>query len=716
MRCSRGHLARAQVRAAGLAALAGVVAFGGCGDEQVSGPEVPLAETPSLAVAHDETPAPPARTGVGAVNDARLRNAASEAHNWLSHGRDYAEQRFSPLTQVADGNVARLVRVWSFETGLKRGHEATPIVVDGRMFLTGAWSVVFALDAKTGQLLWRHDPQVPRETGAKACCDVVNRGVAVYRGLVYAGTLDGRLQALDAASGEQVWEAITVDPGKDYTVTGAPRVVKGKVILGNGGAEFGVRGYVSAYDAITGELAWRTYTVPGDPSKPFESEALERAAETWSGEWWKVGGGGTAWDSMAYDPDLDLLYVGTGNGSPWSKYARSPGGGDNLYLSSILALEPDTGELVWHFQTTPGDTWDFTSTQHMILADLMIDGRLRKVIMQAPKNGFFWVLDRETGAFISAKPYVTVTWADGVDPETGRPIPNGSAEYDKGLAVVQPTVFGGHNWQPMSFNPRTGLVYVPAQEIIGTYSLAPEFVLTPHHFNTGADAGAFATLTREVVGGHLLAWDPVNQREVWRHPYAMPWNGGTLTTAGNLVFQGTADGRFLALRADDGRLLWEAHAGSGVIAAPVSYAVDGVQYVTVVAGWGGAFALAGGDAAGQAGVVSRGIVNTYALSDQAITPALVQELLASRPQPRGGREDLFHEWCGRCHGARAVGSGVIADLRHSVVRLGDDFDGLVSNGISGLGMPGFEGILRADQIAALRAYVEARASEDRITP
>jgi PQQ-dependent dehydrogenase (methanol/ethanol family) len=604
------------------------------------------------------------------------------------------------------------VRVWSFETGLTRGHEATPIVVDGRMFLTGSWSVVFALDAKTGELLWRHDPQVPRETAIKACCDVVNRGVAVYRGLVYVGTLDGRLLALDAETGEPVWEVVTVDRSQDYTVTGAPRVVKGHVILGNGGAEFGVRGYVSAYDAITGELAWRTYTVPGDPSKPFESEALARAAKTWTGEWWKAGGGGTVWDSMAYDPDLDLLYVGTGNGSPWSHYARSPGGGDNLYVSSILALRPDSGELVWHFQTTPGDAWDFTATQHMILADLMIEGRLRRVLMQAPKNGFFWVIDRETGEFISAEPYVTVTWADGVDPQTGRPIPSASGQYREGLALVRPTAFGGHNWQPMSFNPVTGLVYVPAQEILGAYLRDPDFQPTPRHFNTATDAATFAALTREIAGGHLLAWDPVRQREVWRHPYAMPWNGGTLSTAGNLVFQGTADGRFLALRADDGRKLWEAHAGSGVIAAPISYAVDGVQYVTVVAGWGGTFALAGGDAAAQAGVISRGIVNSYALAGQPITPAALKALFDARPAAEASREDRYHVWCGRCHGARAVGSGVISDLRHAVGRLGDGFEPIVRGGIPSMGMPAFDGILDDEEIAGLHAYVRARAEQD----
>src|SRR5262245_13248417 len=338
----------------------------------------------AVSAAPAPAPAEPGGAAPGAVDDARLLAADADPNGWITHGRDYAEQRFSPLDQVNDGNAARLVRVWSFETGLARGHEATPLVVDGVMYLTGSWSVVFALDARTGKELWRYDPEVPKQVGVKTCCDVVNRGVAVYRCRVYVGALDGRLIALDAATGKPVWEVVTVDQSKDYTITGAPRIVKGKVLIGNGGAEFGVRGYVSAYDPADGKLIWRTYTVPGDPSLPFESPALEKAAATWTGEWWKHGGGGTVWDSMAYDPELDLLYVGTGHGSPWSRTARSPGGGDNLYLSSILALDPDDGALRWYFQTTPGENWDFTATQHMILADLDIAGQRRKVLMQAP--------------------------------------------------------------------------------------------------------------------------------------------------------------------------------------------------------------------------------------------------------------------------------------------------------------------------------------------
>ncbi len=651
--------------------------------------------------------APP---GVGAVDDARLRAADSEPQNWLTHGRTFSEQRYSPLARIHTGNVSHLVRVWSFETGLRRGHEATPLVVDGVMFVTGPWSVVFALDARTGELLWRHDPQVDRRVGQRACCDVVNRGVAVYRGRVFVGVLDGRLQALDAATGKLLYEVQTADPARDYTITGAPRVVKGRVIIGNGGAEYGVRGYVSAYDAETGRLLWRTYTVPGNPAEGFESPALERAARTWRGRWWELGGGGTVWDSMAYDPELDLLYVGTGNGSPWNRELRSPGGGDNLYLSSILALDPDDGRLVWHYQTTPGDTWDFTATQHLILADLEIGGVRRPVIMQAPKNGFFYVLDRRTGELLSADPYVQVTWADGVDLGTGRPRERPEARYRGGLTLVRPTPFGGHNWQPMSFSPRTGLVYIPAQEVLGAYAPASRFEPRPGHFNTGTDLSVFAALTREFARGHLLAWDPVARREVWRHPYAIPWNGGTLATGGDLVFQGTADGRFLAFDARTGRLLFEAHTGSGVVAAPITYEAGGTQYVTVVAGWGGAFALVGGDAAAD-GRAAPGRVLTFALFEAPVTPELVREALEGRPASTRAGDDAYHVHCARCHGVGAVSAGVIADLRESYRRSPASFAAVVAGGLPDRGMPAFGEVLSADEIAAIEAYVAARAAD-----
>src|SRR5687767_7950288 len=420
------------------------------------------------------------------VDDAALAAPESRQGDWLSYGRDYYEQRFSPLTEINDTNVGTLGLAWQFETATERGLEATPLVVDGVMYTTASWSVTYAVDARTGKQLWKYDPEVHRKYDQLACCDVVNRGAAFYKGKVYVGVLDGRLVALDANSGKVAWTATTVDQQQPYTITGAPRIAKGKVIIGNGGAEYGVRGYVSAYDAETGKLAWRFYTVPGDPAKGFESPAMEAAAKTWTGEWWKLGGGGTVWDSFSYDPELDLLYVGTGNGSPWNRRLRSPDGGDNLYVSSILALRPDSGELVWHYQTTPGETWDYTATQHMILTDLTIAGRVRKVLMQAPKNGFFYVLDRTTGELISAAPYTEVNWATSIDMKTGRPVETGIARYNK-PEMIRPGPLGGHNWQPMSFNPKTGLVYIPAQHNAFGYADDPKFQIRDNAWNTGVD-------------------------------------------------------------------------------------------------------------------------------------------------------------------------------------------------------------------------------------
>lgn len=360
----------------------------------------------------------------------RIIEADREPQNWISHGRSYDEQRFSPLAEITDQSVGELGLSWFFDFPTQRGIEATPIVDNGVMFVTGSWSMVYAFNAVTGELLWQYDPEVPPSWAVHLCCDVVNRGVALWEDKVYTGTLDGRLITLDRADGSVSWSVQTTDKKRPYSITGAPRIIDSKVMIGNGGAELGVRGYVSAYDATSGERLWRFYTVPGDPSKPFESPTLERAAATWKGgEWWKIGGGGTVWDSMAYDPNLNLLYIGVGSGSPWNREIRSPGGGDNLYLSSIVALNPDTGAYVWHYQTTPGESWDYTATQHMILADIDIDGRTRQVIMQAPKNGFFYVLDRSTGELISAEKYTRVTWATHVDKSTGRPVLSKNARY-----------------------------------------------------------------------------------------------------------------------------------------------------------------------------------------------------------------------------------------------------------------------------------------------
>ncbi|HVR30068.1 MAG TPA: PQQ-dependent dehydrogenase, methanol/ethanol family [Thermoanaerobaculia bacterium] len=656
-----------------------------------------------------ERPAPPAA-------DAFLLDAARHPEEWRTHGGTYLEQRWSSLDSIDESNVAKLGLAWTFDTETTRGLEATPLVVDGVLYATLTWSRVVALDARTGVKRWGWDPEVDRAYGRRACCDVVNRGVAYYDGRIYAGVLDGRLVALDAATGEPVWQVVTVDQSLPYTITGAPRVIGGKVLIGNGGAEYGVRGYVSAYDAATGELVWRFHTVPGDPAEGFESEAMRKAAATWDGEWWTMGGGGTVWDSMAYDPELDLLYVGTGNGSPWNREVRSPGGGDNLYLSSIVALRPDTGEYVWHYQTTPGDSWDYTATQHIVLADLEIGGEPRRVLLQAPKNGFFYVIDRATGELISAEKYVDITWATHVDPATGRPVETPGARYETAPFLLRPSALGGHNWQPMSWSPATGLIYIPAQ-LNSTYLAPPEsFAFVPDSWNIGIGRRPMPpeveAEVKDLPSGHLLAWDPVAQREVWRVPHAVMWNGGTLSTAGNLVFQGTGGRRFAAYRATDGEKLWDVATATSILGSPITYQLDGAQYVSVLAGWGGAFGLNRSDAggAGKRG----GWILTFALAGSAAMP----ERAASAPRPPSpialdadpgqiaSGAELYEETCAVCHGTAAQSGGALADLRYSAPRVFERYAEILLEGaLLDVGMPAFDDRFSADDAAAIRAFV-----------
>jgi PQQ-dependent dehydrogenase (methanol/ethanol family) len=722
----RGRAPRALLPLVAVAALAAV---GACSDGgRATAPTAQESAAAEAAAAADATPSAQAiRAAVAKVDGEAI--LAAPAGDWLSHGRTYDEQRHSPLEQVDTDNVDELGLAWYADLDTTRGLESTPIVVDGVMFNTGTWSTVFAHDAVTGEQIWKYDPEVPREWGAYACCDVVNRGVAAWKGKIYVGTLDGRLVALDAGTGEPVWEVKTTPPERPYTITGAPRVVKGKVIIGNGGGEYGVRGYVTAYDAETGEQAWRFYTVPGDPSKPQEGAYLERAASTWrGGEWWKVGGGGTVWDSMAYDPDLDLLYLGVGNGSPWNRHVRSPGGGDNLYLSSIVAVRPDTGEYVWHYQTTPGDTWDYTATQHMILADIEIAGELRQVIMQAPKNGFFYVLDRATGEFISAEAYVPITWASHVDPETGRPVENPGADYGEEPQLVLPAPYGGHNWHPMTYSPDTGLVYIPALDLPFMFGQDNAFQYDPESWNTAVDTTLGAPpddvseemALRAMVKGHLAAWDPVEQREVWRVQHSGSWNGGLVSTAGGLLFQGRADGMFAAYRAADGSLLWESPAYTGIMAAPVTYEVDGTQYVTVVAGWGGAFGVASGIPAQEGNVIRKGRILTYKLGGEAELPTPPEpEFDFPEPPPMTASaetveqgEDLFHTYCSVCHGAGAVSSGVLPDLRYMDEQTHAIFQGIVLGGAyRDRGMVSFAHVLDSEKADAVHAYLIKRAHD-----
>lgn len=666
---------------------------------------------------------------VDQVNGRFIAENAKTGKDWPTHGFDHAETRFSPLTQISSDNVDKLGLAWSYNLESSRGVEATPLIVDGVMYVTASWSVVHALDAKTGKKLWTYDPEVPPETGSKGCCDVVNRGVALHEGNVYVASFDGRLIAINAKTGQKVWEKNTLpDNDMSYTITGAPRVFNGNVIIGNGGADLGVRGYITAYDAQTGEQKWRWYTVPGDPNEPFENEAMAKAAKTWdpSVKYWEAGGGGTVWDSMVFDPDLNLMYIGTGNGSPWSHKKRSPEGGDNLYLASIVALNPDTGEYVWHYQATPGDNWDYTSTQTMILSDLEIDGEMRKVIMQAPKNGFFFVLDRTNGEFLSAENFVDVNWAEGYD-SNGRPIEVPEARTMEEPFDIKPGPFGGHNWHSMSFNAQTGLAYFPSQHIPITLVEDPNWTdiesnepgqpMSGVGWNTAFKLNAAPPSSRPF--GRLTAWDPVKQQEAWRYEHASPWNGGTLSTAGNLVFQGTADARLMAFNAKTGKPVWESPMGTGVIAAPVTYEVDGTQYVSIAAGWGGVY----GKSRRGSDLKTPGTVYTFALNGSADMPEFTKYQLNSLvsgveydPELVEEGTGLYVSNCVFCHGVPGVDKGGnIPNLGYSKSSVIENLDTFVFNGpFVSRGMPDFTGKLSESDVEKIKAFIQGTA--DAIRP
>ena len=655
-----------------------------------------------------------------AVDSTRLDHADQDAGNWLTYGRTYSEQRYSPLARITADNVTQVGLAWFADLDSDRGQEATPIVIDGVMYVSTAWSMVKAYDAASGKLLWSYDPEVPRRLGVNGCCDVVSRGVAAWNGKIFVATFDGRLIALDATSGKPAWSVLTVDPAKPYTITQAPRVIKGRVVIGNAGSEYGVRGYISAYDAETGKFAWRFYTVPGDPSKPFENQALAKAAKTWSGDWWKLGGGGTVWESLSYDPALNLIYFGVGNGLEWNHTVRSAGKGDNLFLSSIVAVNADTGEYAWHYQATPGEEWDYDAVQQLTLADLTIDGVSRKVLMQANKNGFFYVLDRTNGKLLSAHNFAPITWARGVDLKTGRPIENPGIRYDEtGKPSKQiPGPLGAHTWHAMAFNPQTGLVYIPTQVLSTEYSTDPHFTPHPIGWNlaTGAEFG-------DTVKGYLLAWDPVGQKEVWRANYLGPWNGGVLTTAGNLVAQGTAAGDFRIYSADSGKKLWSMYVQSAIIAAPVSYEVRGEQFIAVLSGWGGGYPLMQGKAAAASGNthnVSRVLV--FKLQGHAQLPAMQFPAPATPTPPPDTAAattvatgaDLFGRYCSACHGQFAVSGGITPDLRHSSFLANDFWYQIVLNGaLQDAGMAAFGKVLDQSTASAIRAYLIHEANQSR---
>ncbi|MBL8770928.1 MAG: PQQ-dependent dehydrogenase, methanol/ethanol family [Phenylobacterium sp.] len=650
------------------------------------------------------------------VDGRRIENP--DPAEWLTYGRTYDEQRFSPLKQIDGNTVGRLGVAWWAEFDTDRGQEATPLVHDGVLYTTTAWSKVYAFDAKTGKRLWAYDPKVPGEAGFNACCDVVNRGVALWKGRVYVGTIDGRLVALDARTGEVAWSVQTTDRSRPYTITGAPRVIKGRVLIGNGGAEYGVRGYVSAYDAASGKLAWRFYTTPNPKGAPDGAASdkvfAEKAAATWSdGAWKQTGGGGTVWDAITYDPGLDLVFVGVGNGTPWNHKLRSGGQGDNLFLASIVALRPDTGEYVWHYQTTPGESWDYTATQHIMLADLPIGGQTRRVVMQAPKNGFFYVLDARTGQLLSAEKFVPVDWAERIDLKTGRPVETPGARYLGGSASNQMVgALGGHNWHPMAFSPKAGLVYIPAQYNRGFYADPDSFAFTPGAWNTGMLRPARGPTTRprldrpaerEPVRGELIAWDPVAQKKRWSVVFPQMATSGILATEGGLVFH-SALGRLTAYDAATGRPAWSYDLGARAIAPASTYAIDGEQYLALMVGAGGAGSR---DVPRQKGRLVVFKLGGTAKPPPYPAPVDAPPLDLALATPSKGDADrgaaTFANYCANCHGAGPYFPNL---ARSPAILEPDGFKAIVHDGaLKDRGMAGFSRFFDVAATEDLRAYL-----------
>ena len=686
--------------------------------------DAPLASGPAVAQV---------ASGPAAVDGARLRaiDAPANVGDWLSHGRGWDEQRFSPLDQINDGNVDRLGLAWFDDLETMRGVQATPLVVDGVLYNESIYNIVTAYDGATGAKLWTYDPEVGSEWARLACCGPSSRGIAAWQGKLYIGALDGRLIAIDARTGEEVWTVQTFERAEAYSITGAPRVYDGKVVIGNGGADYGVRGFVAAFDAETGEQEWKFYTVPGNPANGPDGEASDSAMQialpTWHGEWWRYGGGGTAWDAFAYDPELNLVYIGTGNGTPHMWHFRSEGRGDNLFLCSIVAVDADSGAYKWHYQMVPEEDWDYICTQPMMLADLEIAGRERQVIMQAPKNGFFYVLDRATGELLSAETYTSVnTWASRIDMATGRPVLQPGAHNTTTPHLMSPSWLAGHTWHPMAYSPQTGLVYFPAQEQGDVYARAEDgtFNYVHHRSNSAQQRRNMPELRAQLMAqataeekGYLLAWNPATQTEAWRVPYAHPGSGGVLATAGNLLIQGTIDKTLAIYAADTGAKLWEMGIDQAPVAGPITYMIDGVQYIAINAGWGGS-PVYNLNNDGPFRTASAKLL-VFRLDATGVTlPPMPPPVALPRPpfltateaEVSAGRE-LYAENCVRCHGVDAVGG--VKDLRWMDSAAHEDFLDIVLHGkLAERGMASFGDVLDEEQARAIHAFLIARANED----
>ncbi|MCC2656126.1 MAG: alcohol dehydrogenase [Panacagrimonas sp.] len=664
------------------------------------------------------------------VVDGKALSDQAQGKNWLAYGRNFYEQRYSPLTQINTDSVKRLGLAWNMPLPHDRSLLGTPLVVDGVMYFSGSWSVTRAVEARTGKLLWEYDPKSIEHAGDRLRISWdSNRGLAYWKGTVVICTIDGRLIALDARTGKVRWSTQTTDPSKAVYISGHPKAFRGLVLIGNGGTEFGAsRGYVSAYHITSGKLAWRWYVVPGNPADGFEDPSQEMAAKTWTGEWWKFGGGGNVWNGITYDPEFNQILLGTGNGSPWNRKVRSPGGGDNLFLCSIVALDADTGKYKWHYQTVPGETWDYNSSMDIVLADLDIEGKKVKAALHAPKNGFFYVLDRSNGKLLKADKFAKVNWATGVDLKTGRPIEVQGARYEDGEEVIWPGPLGAHNWHAMSYSPRTGWVYIPKQELPAKFNDTEVRMIdwrSPYFgMDTAVDMGLGGDVPTGIASSSLIAWDPIQQKQMWEVAQPEFWNAGTMVTAGDVVFQGGISGEFAAYHAKTGEKLWSVNVGSGISAPPITYEIDGRQYVSLLVGFGGAgVSLAGGTALSRYGWSYRAQVRqlyTFALDarnpmpkvgDPVVPKPIVPPDFRVNPELAAKGEALWKNACVICHGAGAVSGGYAPDLRASPIFASPD--ALKSVVVGGLkvpnGMPRYTDMTDAD-LNALQHYVRQQAA------
>ncbi len=653
----------------------------------------------------------------------------ADNHNgrdWASYGGDWTDNHYSPLTEINDANVSKLGLAWSYEVDAAPNAFSAPLAIDGILYFGAGYSVIHAVDAATGRLLWKYDPKAAEVAGEKMRSAWGIRGIAYDDGKVYSGTIDGRLIAVDARTGKLVWETKTVEADDGRYISGPPWVAGGKVFIGHGGADFAaVRGYVTAYDGKTGAQVWRFHTVPGDPAKGFESKAMEMAARTWKGEWWKFGGGGTVWHAMAYDPKFNRIYIGTGNGAPWNQKIRSPGGGDNLFTCAIVALDAETGAYVWHYQINPGETWDYNAAMDIELTDMDVGGKTRPVLMTAPKNGFYYLIDRETGKLISAEKFVSgVTWASRIDLATGRPVENPGQRYPDGKAVlVSPNPSGAHTAEAMSYSPKSGLAYIPAVEQAKIYVDAPD--LAHWSFPKGqmiANGTGTPPTDMKVppFKNYLLAWNPKTQREIWRVPLKGPKAGGTMATAGGLVFQGNITGELVAYGAANGRKLWAFDAQNGMLAQPITYQAGGRQYVTIMTGW----RLSGMSGTGFEWPYhqQKRRVLTFVLGgagrlpppDPSMPPIVDDPGFAIDPAKAAAGEALYRARCTVCHGGALKSGGAAPDLRTSPIPL--TFDGLWTvlhdGALVPRGMPRYAELNR-EQALSLQHYIrrESRAAK-----